>query len=236
MNKPLCIKTVLYFKIFSFFNMQLFVPERVLNKHICQFLVFVTPIQILFDAIYQNATALDQINGTLAGPIPIQSVVRQGCPLSMTLYALSLHHILRTLEGNLPGIRLGRSTRSLQSSRRRVRWRCNRPRNPTGRFRHHPRNRAMLRKKPPKPSSTHSNRRPFSLGWGVAASDCNRNWISRPSHDLGNHIWNNYCKIGGRQLGRSLTVGTCTRRKAYARTLCLAQRIQYVHLCLLSKI
>jgi len=72
-------------------------------------------------ALYENATASFQINGTLAGPIPIQSVVRQGCPLSMTLYALSLHQILRTLEGNLPGIRLGRSTRSLQSSRRRVR-------------------------------------------------------------------------------------------------------------------
>jgi len=64
-------------------------------------------------ALYENATASVKINGNLAGPLPIQSVVRQGCPLSMTLYALCLHPLLRTLEDNLPGIRLGRSTRSL---------------------------------------------------------------------------------------------------------------------------
>jgi len=67
-------------------------------------------------ALYENATASVQINGTLAGPISIQSAVRQGCPLSMTLYALCLHPLLRTLEDNLPEIRLGRSTRSPQSS------------------------------------------------------------------------------------------------------------------------
>jgi len=48
----------------------------------------------------------------------------------------------------------------------------------------------------------------------VQASDCTRNWVSRPSHDLGNHIWSHYCKIGERQLGRSLTVGTCTSTKS----------------------
>jgi len=63
-------------------------------------------------ALYENATVSVQINGALAGPIPIQSAVRQGCPLSIILYALCLHPILRTLEDNLPGIRLGRSTRS----------------------------------------------------------------------------------------------------------------------------
>jgi len=63
-------------------------------------------------ALYENAMASVQINGTLAGPIPIQSAVRQGCPLSMILYSLCLHPLLRTLEDNLPGIKLGRSTRS----------------------------------------------------------------------------------------------------------------------------
>ena len=48
----------------------------------------------------------------------------------------------------------------------RVRWRCNRPCNPTWRFRRHPRDRAMLRKKPPVRSSTHKTRRPFPLGGG----------------------------------------------------------------------
>jgi hypothetical protein len=36
-------------------------------------------------SMYENATASLQINGVLAGPIPIQSVIRQGCPLSMAL-------------------------------------------------------------------------------------------------------------------------------------------------------
>jgi len=33
----------------------------------------------------RKPTASVQINGTLAGPVPIQIVVRQGCPLSMIL-------------------------------------------------------------------------------------------------------------------------------------------------------
>ena len=66
--------------------------------------------------LYENATASVKINRTLAVPIPIQSVVRQGCPLSMILYFLCLHPFLRTLEDNLPGIRLGRSMWSPQSS------------------------------------------------------------------------------------------------------------------------
>ena len=38
--------------------------------------------------LYENATASIQINGKLAGPIPIQCAIRQGCPLSMLLYTL----------------------------------------------------------------------------------------------------------------------------------------------------
>jgi len=49
-------------------------------------------------SMYENATASLQINGPLADPIPIQSAIRQGCPLSMALYALRLHPLLRTLE------------------------------------------------------------------------------------------------------------------------------------------
>ena len=64
----------------------------------------------MLHVLYENATASFQINGTLAVPIPIQSAVRQGCPLSMILYVLCLHLFLRTLEDSLPGIRLGRST------------------------------------------------------------------------------------------------------------------------------
>ena len=53
------------------------------------------------------------MNGTLAGPIPVNSGVRQGCPLSMVLYALCLHPLLRTLEKQLPGIPTGHHTHSV---------------------------------------------------------------------------------------------------------------------------
>jgi hypothetical protein len=47
------------------------------------------------------------INGMLTGRIPIQCAVRQGCPLSMVLYALCLHPLLRTLEDRLHCIHIG---------------------------------------------------------------------------------------------------------------------------------
>jgi hypothetical protein len=58
-------------------------------------------------ALYDRATASVQINGHLAGTFSIQSGVRQGCPLSMVLYALCLHPFLRSLEETLPGIPIG---------------------------------------------------------------------------------------------------------------------------------
>jgi hypothetical protein len=42
-------------------------------------------------ALYEHVTTSVQINGALAEPIPIQSTIRQGCLLSMVLYALSPH-------------------------------------------------------------------------------------------------------------------------------------------------
>jgi hypothetical protein len=44
----------------------------------------------------------------MAGPITIQSGVRQDCPLSMALYALCLKHFLCSLQVCLPGIQVGR--------------------------------------------------------------------------------------------------------------------------------
>jgi hypothetical protein len=58
-------------------------------------------------SLYEHATASLQINGALTGPIHIQSTIRQGCPLSMALYALNLHHFLRTLENRLTGVTVG---------------------------------------------------------------------------------------------------------------------------------
>ena len=60
----------------------------------------------------ENTTASIKINGNKAGPIPIQRSVRQGCPLSMALYVLCLHSLLRILEDKLPGITIGQPTRS----------------------------------------------------------------------------------------------------------------------------
>jgi hypothetical protein len=64
-------------------------------------------------ALYEHATASVQINGALAGPIPIQSTIRQGCPLSMALYTLSPHPLSRTQEGKLTGVKLGRRRHSI---------------------------------------------------------------------------------------------------------------------------
>jgi hypothetical protein len=53
--------------------------------------------------LYTNATAAIQINGKMTRSFRIKSGVRQGCPLSMELYGLCLHPLLRTLEIQLTG-------------------------------------------------------------------------------------------------------------------------------------
>jgi len=62
--------------------------------------------------LYDGATASIQINGTLKGHIPIHCAVRQGCPLSMVLYALCLQPLLQTLEDRIPGIYFSGTARS----------------------------------------------------------------------------------------------------------------------------
>jgi len=99
---------------------------------------------------------------------------------------------------------------------RRICWWCNRPSNPTWRFRHHPWGRAMLRKSNRSQAQFTEIEGPSH--WGViAVSNWTWNWVSRPSYDLGDPIWNHHCKIGERQLGRSCTGGTCTSKES----LCL---------------
>jgi len=61
--------------------------------------------------MYEGAMSSFQIIGHHYGPIPIRCAVRQGCPMSMALYALCLHPFLRLLDLELPGIRIGRRTR-----------------------------------------------------------------------------------------------------------------------------
>jgi hypothetical protein len=46
--------------------------------------------------MYQDATCTVQINGHIAGTIPIRCSVRQGCPLSMAVFALCINPELQT--------------------------------------------------------------------------------------------------------------------------------------------
>lgn len=50
---------------------------------------------------YDQATSPFQINWHLAGPIPIRCSVRQGCPMTVLLFALSLHPLLHGLQQKL---------------------------------------------------------------------------------------------------------------------------------------
>ena len=59
-------------------------------------------------AMYEGMHASVQINGALVGTIPINSGIRQGCPLSMCLYTLCLHPLILRLEASLPSLKIGR--------------------------------------------------------------------------------------------------------------------------------
>jgi hypothetical protein len=65
----------------------------------------------LIKTLYEQAKASVQTNGTLSGSIPIYSGVRQGCPMSMVLYAMCIHPLIRTIEEKLPAIQIGRQGR-----------------------------------------------------------------------------------------------------------------------------
>jgi hypothetical protein len=65
----------------------------------------------LLQALYTEVISTVHINGHLHGPFPIHCGVRQGCPLSMTLYTLCLYLFLLDLERRLPGVRLDRGSR-----------------------------------------------------------------------------------------------------------------------------
>jgi hypothetical protein len=57
--------------------------------------------------LYANVTSSLNINGKRSQPIPIQSSVRQGCPLSMALFVLCLNPLLNALEKKLTGVKIG---------------------------------------------------------------------------------------------------------------------------------
>ena len=59
-------------------------------------------------SIYNNPTSSVQVNGYRSYPFPIKSSIRQGCPLSVILFAMCLNALLLTLDNSLHGLRIGR--------------------------------------------------------------------------------------------------------------------------------
>ena len=57
--------------------------------------------------MYVNTTFSIQVNGHISSPLPIKCSVRQGCSLSMLLFALRLNPLLRMIDDNLPGVQTG---------------------------------------------------------------------------------------------------------------------------------
>ena len=62
--------------------------------------------------LYSHATSTVQVNGYTSDPFPIQCSIRQVCPLSMLLYALSLHPLLTLLNQKINRLQIGRAGRS----------------------------------------------------------------------------------------------------------------------------
>jgi hypothetical protein len=60
--------------------------------------------------MYEGAEATVQANGELVDNVPIHCGVRQGFPMSTTMFALCIHPLLLTLHNTLPKIRIGGSS------------------------------------------------------------------------------------------------------------------------------
>jgi hypothetical protein len=184
-------------------------------------------------AMYSDATASVQINDTIAGIIPIQSGVRQGCPMSMALYALCLHPLLSMLDHSLQGVRVGPGKRcrpvlayaddvtvfvTHPAEFTKIHQAIHKYEKATG---------AQL-------NPTKSKTMALS-GWTVPATE-----LGVPFHDRIKVL----CITFGPTIPQTMTYSwtgeihafRAQALKAYTRTLCFAQRIRYVQLCLLAKI
>jgi len=58
--------------------------------------------------LYRNASSEVQVNGFSSNGFPISCSIRQGCPLSMMLYAICINPLLHTFEEALNGVRIRR--------------------------------------------------------------------------------------------------------------------------------
>ena len=64
-------------------------------------------IQKRIMGMYDKAASEMQINGFRSSLIQINSSIRQGCPLSMQLFALCFNQLIQTLKEELKGIQIG---------------------------------------------------------------------------------------------------------------------------------
>jgi hypothetical protein len=184
-------------------------------------------------ALYDQATASVQINGSLAGCIPIRSGVRQGCPISVVRFVLCLHPLVRALEDILPSIKIGRQMPhghviayvddvtvfvthpeafiAIQEANRTYEWAtevCLNPRKSkafaVGAWTEHP---TLL------DINLHERVEILGVYFGPTVTLSIRN------------SWARVTSVVGAQA-----------RRAYARHMCLVKRMQYMQLCLYAKI
>jgi hypothetical protein len=88
--------------------------DRVSHKYLFNILDrygFSMPFQQRIRGLYDHAEATIHINGNMSTAISIECGIRQGFPLSMTLYVLCLNPLLCMLDSTLPGIRSGTRVR-----------------------------------------------------------------------------------------------------------------------------
>ena len=95
---PVCVLSLDFWNAF----------DRVSHQYLFQILAGYGLSEWFIDrvrSIYEKATTSVQINGGLAGPIPVQCAVRQGCPLSMcfirSLCTSPLANTRRPFDGDL---------------------------------------------------------------------------------------------------------------------------------------
>jgi hypothetical protein len=87
--------------------------DRVSHKYLFDILPYFGIPAWFIDRIrtlYTEIEASVQVNGELVGTVPILSGVRQGCPLSLILFAMCLHPLPHTLQEHLPHVKVGRNS------------------------------------------------------------------------------------------------------------------------------
>ena len=71
---------------------------------------FRTQIRRYIQDMYTNVTSSVKINGQTSSPIPFKCAIRQGCPLSMQLFAICLDPLLTNLANVMTRVHKGRPT------------------------------------------------------------------------------------------------------------------------------